>query len=142
MNTDDPRGGRIDVRVEIGGDQSGQMAFGSDIEQQMITGAPPTDAEVVELREQFRDLQRRVTEDAPPEIRAEAQAKVVELETAVVADEPDLTTMEYVRNWFIKRLPSIAGAVTGVIVNPIVGKLVGAAGDGLVAEFRRRFADR
>lgn len=142
MNTDDPRGDRIDVRVEIGGDQSGQMAFGSDIEQQMITGAPPTDAEVVELREQFRDLQRRVTEDAPPEIRAEAQAKVVELETAVVADEPDLTTMEYVRNWFIKRLPSIAGAVTGVIVNPIVGKLVGAAGDGLVAEFRRRFADR
>lgn len=142
MNTDEPRGDRIEALVEIGGDQSGQIAIGNQIEQQMITGVPPTDAEVAELREQFRDLQRRVTEDAPPEIRAEAQAKVVELESAVVADEPDLTTMEYVRNWFIKRLPSIAGAVTGVIVNPIVGKLVGAAGDGLAAEFRRRFADR
>jgi len=142
VNTDNPTGGRIDVRVEIGGDQSGQMAFGNQIEQQMISGVPPTDVEVAELREQFRVLQRRVADEAPPELREEAQAKVAELETAVVADEPDLTTMEYLRNWFIKRLPSIAGAVTGVIVNPIVGKLVGAAGDGLVAEFRRRFADR
>jgi hypothetical protein len=36
-------------------------------------------------------------------------------------------------------LPELAGAVTGVIIHPIVGKLVEAAGDGLAAEFRRRF---
>jgi hypothetical protein len=140
VNTDNPRGGRIDARVEIGGDQSGQIAVGNDIAQQTIRGLPPTDEEIAKLREQFRDLLRRVTEEAPPEMREEAQAKVIELESAVIADEPDLTTMEYLRNWFLKRLPSIVGAVTGVIVNPIVGKLVGAAGDGLVAEFRRRFA--
>ncbi len=64
---------------------------------------------------------------------------MAELESAVITAEPDLTTMEYLRNWFVKRLPSIAGAVTDVIVNPIVGKLVGAAGDSLAAEFRRRF---
>lgn len=139
MSTDNPSGGRIDARFNINGDQSGQIAIGNDISQQMTRGEPPTDEEVAELREQFRHLQRRVADEAPPEAREEAQAKVAELESAVVADEPDLTTMEYVRNWFMKRLPSLAGAVTGVIVNPVVGKLVGAAGDALVAEFRRRF---
>ena len=32
-----------------------------------------------------------------------------------------------------------AGAVTGIIVHPIVGRLVEAAGDAAVAEFRQRF---
>jgi len=64
---------------------------------------------------------------------------VQELEEAVTAEKPDLTTMEYVKQWFVKNLPGLAGAVTGVVVNPIVGKLVEAAGDALAAEFRRRF---
>jgi hypothetical protein len=48
--------------------------------------------------------------------------------------------MEYVKVWFGKNLPGLAGAVTGLIVNPVVGKLVEVAGDVLAAEFRRRFA--
>jgi hypothetical protein len=47
--------------------------------------------------------------------------------------------MEYVKGWFAKHLPGLAGAVTGVIVHPIVGKLVEAAGETLAAEFKRRF---
>ena len=62
-----------------------------------------------------------------------------ELQQAVAEEKPDLTTMEYVRNWFAKNVPALAGAVTGVIVNPIVGKLVEAAGETLSEEFRRRF---
>ena len=50
-----------------------------------------------------------------------------------------MTTMEYVKRWFVKNLPGLAEAVTGVVVHPIVGKLVEAAGDALAAEFRRRF---
>ena len=34
---------------------------------------------------------------------------------------------------------ALAGAVTSVIVNPIVGKLVEAAGETVSEEFRRRF---
>jgi hypothetical protein len=47
--------------------------------------------------------------------------------------------MEYVKRWFVKNLPGLAGAVTSIVVHPIVGKLVEAAGDALAAEFRRRF---
>lgn len=139
MSTEAPGGRRVDARVEIHGDQSGQFAIGNDIWQQQITGEPPTAEELQALREQFQALQRQVAESAPPELREEAEAKVAELESAVVSEEPDLTTMEYVRNWFVRRLPSLAGTVTGVIVHPVVGKLVGAAGDALVAEFKRRF---
>lgn len=77
--------------------------------------------------------------EAPPEKKEAALERVQELEEAVTAEKPDLTTMEYVKQWFVKNLPGLAGAVTGVVVNPIVGKLVEAAGDALAAEFRRRF---
>lgn len=139
MSAELPGGRRVDARVEIHGNQSGQFAVGNEIWQQQITGEPPTAEEIQALRDQFQALQRQVAESAPSELRDEAEAKVAELESAVVSDEPDLTTMEYVRNWFVQRLPSLAETVTGVIVHPIVGKLVGAAGDALVAEFKRRF---
>jgi hypothetical protein len=35
--------------------------------------------------------------------------------------------------------PSAAGVVTSVIVDPVVGELVSAGGDALVARFERRF---
>lgn len=43
------------------------------------------------------------------------------------------------RNWFVKKNPTVAGAVTSVVVSPIVGKLVQPGGDALVADFQRRF---
>lgn len=45
---------------------------------------------------------------------------------------------EYVRKWSAKYALAIAGFVTGVLVNPIVGKLVQAAGDSVASEFNRR----
>jgi hypothetical protein len=47
--------------------------------------------------------------------------------------------MEYVKNWFGKHLPGLAGTVVGVLVHPVVGKLVEAAGDAAADEFKKRF---
>ena len=38
-----------------------------------------------------------------------------------------------------RRPRSFVGAVTALVVNPIVGALVGAAGETLATEFKRRF---
>ena len=62
-----------------------------------------------------------------------------ELEQAITERKPHLSTMEYVRNWFGKHIPGLAGAVVSVVVHPIVGKLVEAAGDLLAVDFRKRF---
>ena len=80
-------------------------------------------------------------EKAPAELRDGALERAQELEEAVMSDEPDLSTMDYVKKWFVKHLPGLAGTVTGLVIHPIVGKLVGAAGDKLVAEFREKFLE-
>lgn len=130
----------ISADVSVGGDLSGQVAVGRQIQQQQVVSAEPvTPEELAALQERFRQLEQLVADSAPPETRDAALERVGELEAAITAEEPDLSTMEYVRNWFTRNLPKLAGAVTGLVVNPIVGKLVGAAGEALAGEFRRRF---
>jgi plasmid stabilization system protein ParE len=130
------------IRATISGDVSGQVAVGKGITQtQTIGAAPPevTEADLAELRQVLVGLKAKVAAEAPPDKKVAALERVAELEEAVTAKEPDLPTMEYVKGWFAKNLPGLAGAVTSVVVHPIVGKLVEAAGDALAAEFRRRF---
>jgi hypothetical protein len=90
----------------------------------------------------FAALSKTVEEQAPPDKKPEAMQKVVELKHAIQAAKPDVGRMESVLNWFKKYAPQLAGAVTSVIVNPIVGRLVEAAGELAVTEFRRRFGSR
>ena len=143
MNRKEKSGDAGDViNANISGHVSGQVGVGKGITQTQTIGAEPpkvTETELAELRKLLSELKAQVEVEAPPEKKDGALERVEELEQAVTAKEPDLTTMEYVRRWFAKNLPTLAGAVTGVVVNPIVGKVVEAAGEGLAAEFRRRF---
>lgn len=128
-----------DIRGTISGDVSGQVAVGKGISQ--TTGKAQgevTKDELAELRQAFRDLRAQVDAESSPDQKEAALERVDELEEAVTAERPDLTTMEYVTRWFAKNLPALAGAVTGIVINPIVGKLVEAGGDALTAEFNRR----
>lgn len=139
---DNPTGGDR-IRAHITGPVSGQVAVGKNIAQTQTLGVAPdvTEAERTELRAALADLRAQVAGAAPVEKRDAALERVSELEAAVAAEQPDLTTMEYVRNWFVRNLPALAGAVTSLVVHPVVGKLVEAAGDALAGEFRRRFGE-
>jgi hypothetical protein len=130
------------IKATISGDVSGQAAVGKGITQTQIAGVAKsevTEVDLAELRQALAELKAKVAAEAPLEKKDAALERLGELEETVTAEEPDLTTMEYVKNWFVKNLPGLAGAVTSVVVHPIVGKLVEAAGDTLAAEFRRRF---
>lgn len=130
------------ISANITGDVSGLVAVGKSITQTQTVGvAQPqvTEADLAELHQVLAALKARVEAESPPEKKDAALERTEELDEAVNAQEPDLATMEYVQRWFAKHLPGLAGAVTSVVVHPIVGKLVQAAGDTLVAEFRRRF---
>ncbi len=131
-------------RVRVGGDVSGQLAAGKNIRQEHSTrDAQPavTAADLAEIRGLVDELKQVVAAEASPEKRAAALERVEELQDAVVADKPDVTTMAYVRGWFTKNLPKLAGAVTSLIVHPLVGRVVEAAGDLVASEFRQRFGD-
>jgi len=128
------------IKVTVGGDVSGQVAVGKNIQQVSTkTTVVVTKAEIKELRRILRELRAKVENESQSDKKDAALEHVQELEQAITEKKPDLSTMEYVRNWFVKNLPGLAGAVTSVVVHPIVGKLVEAGGDALVGEFRRRF---
>ena len=128
------------IQVSVGGDVSGQLAAGENITQMSTkTTGKVTKAELEELNQLLAHLRSKVEVEAHPDKKDAALERAGELEQAITEKKPDLSTMEYVRNWFVKNLPGLAGAVTSVVVHPIVGKLVEAGGDALVEEFRRRF---
>lgn len=126
--------------ADIHGNVSGQIAVGHDIQQDRIEAqhsVTPQDMDV--LKRAISQLRNLVDAESPTDKKDAALERMDELEQAMTEEQPDLSTMEYVRNWFIKNIPGLAGAVTSVVIHPIVGKLVEAAGDALSAEFRRRF---
>ncbi len=88
----------------------------------------------------FATLKTQVAETAPADKKASALERIDELEDAITAEEPDLTTMDYIKRWFVKNLPTLSGAVTSVVIHPIVGKLVEAAGTMAADEFQERFS--
>jgi hypothetical protein len=125
------------ISAQITGAVSGQVAVGKRIAQQQTTGAADvTPDELAQLRQAFADLRADIAAQAPPERQAAAVERVEELEQAVLAEEPDMTTIAYVGRWFKTNLPGLAGAVTGIVVHPVVGRIVGAAGNAIAAELR------
>ena len=132
--------------AHISGGVSGQFAQGDGNVQTQVHGTPKAadPADLAELRRMLDELRAQVEAAAPPEKRAEAMQQVEEIGKAIEspdptdpADLPDRLTV--VKRWFKDHLPALAGAVVSVIVNPIVGKVVEAAGTGLAAEVQRRF---
>lgn len=128
------------IQATITGDVSGQIALGHNNSQSRIeVRTPVTRVDVDELQQIIAQLRGRVEAEAPADKKDAALEHVDELQQAVLDKEPDLSTMEYVKNWFGKNVPGLAGAVVSVVVHPIVGKLVEAAGDAIAAEFKLRF---
>jgi len=128
------------IQITIG-DHVRDVAAGKGIHQ--VIGeqvrVQVTKADLAAVRELFAELKRQIEAQAPPEKKDPAMERVEELEEAVTAGKPDLTTMEYVKNWFGKHLPQLAGVVVSVLVNPIVGKVVEATGELAAEELKRRF---
>ncbi|MGD6756515.1 hypothetical protein [Streptomyces sp. BH105] len=132
-----PGGDHYEIRTE--GGVFGQVVVGRDNTVSRVAGptarAAVTEQQLAELRAEFARVRALLPDDAPER----AGELLDELEESATAPEPDLSTMEYVRRWFARHLPALAGAVTSLVVHPVVGQLVAAAGGTLTEEFRRRF---
>jgi len=128
--------------INVEGNVNGQFAIGNQITQTQFVqnnNAHITQADLQELHILIEDLKQKVTSTASPEIKDKAIERASELEEAITAQKPDLTTMEYVRNWFVKYLPPLAGTISALVVHPIVGKIVEVSGETIALEFKRRF---
>jgi hypothetical protein len=133
------KGGRS-YTAHITGGVSGQFVQGDGNVQVQSVGKA-TEADVAEVRRIIEELKGRVAAEAPPEKKEEALQQVQELEETLKSKDPQDVPdrLGGVKSWFKRNLPMLAGAVVSVIVNPIVGKVVEAAGTGLAGEVQRRF---
>jgi flagellar motor switch protein FliM len=126
-------------QVSVGGAVGGNVVVGR---QNQIISSPTTNgvspADLAAFRSAVDDVKAQVASQAPEQAE-EASAKLEELHQAATAAKPDLNTFERVHSWFASHLPTFAGAVTGLLVHPVVGALVKSAGDAVVDEFHRRF---
>ena len=123
---------------------TGNAAIGTEIQQtqtRIDLASAPTPEELQELAASFTSLKAQVEREAPPEVREEAVRQAETLEKATTGPEPDVTAMAKVRRWFLEHAPTLFGAVTTVVVNPIVGKIAHAAGDAIAKEYERRFPE-
>jgi hypothetical protein len=126
------------ISAVVTGNVQGAVAVGKDITQNQTVGsmqATLTDADRAELATLFESLRADVANAVPEHERRAALERVDELEEAIVADTPDLTTIEYVKQWFARKLPAAAGLVASVLVHPFVGRLVERAGDKVAESF-------
>jgi len=142
------RGSGDEIRVSIGGSvhEGGQVGVGRNISQSYVRthteGTPAvTEADLAELRQAIEAVKAQIVAEVPPDQQRAALERVDELQEAVVAEEPDLTTLQYVRRWFGKNAPKLAGSITGLIIHPVVGKIVEAAGELAASQFRALFGD-
>jgi len=117
---------------------SGSIGIGKGISQVQSSNQPQPDDEAATLKQSLSKLKAQVEAEAPPEKKSTAIKRLAELEEAIFTEKPDVDRMDDVKRWFGKHLPTLAGAVTTVIVNPFVGKLVEAGGEMAAGEFRKR----
>jgi hypothetical protein len=130
------------VSATVSNVSGGNIAIGRTVHQTShVVSAPEavTPQELADLKQQFAQLRESLLDDA--EVPDEAADKLDQLEQAVTAPTPDVGAMERIRNWFLGHAPKVAGSVMALVVNPIVGSLVAAAGDAVSSEFRKRFVD-
>ena len=135
-------GGGSTIHASISGGVTGQVVVGNHNVQHLLhaSGAGGvTPAERADLEALVSQLRSQVAAAAPPEQRQLALDRVDELEQEVAAGQPDLNKLDYVKLWFAGNLPRLAGLVTGILVHPVLGKIVDSAGDALASEYRRRF---
>ena len=104
-----------------------------------MTNIRISDADRAEVRERIAALKATVGAVAPPDQRRAAAELVDELEDAIVAEAPQVSRMAFIRDWFSAHVPKVAGAVSELILSPLVRRIVGAAGDLAAAEFRNAF---
>ena len=138
MNDEKNSGDTITANIGDVSERS-QVAVGKEIIQTQTYGPPPTAEDIAQLQQMFEELKAKIDQEVAPAEKEKALERVDELKEAVTAKEPDITTMEYVKNWFGKNVPSMASSVVDLIVHPVVGKFIAAGGKALAATFRNRF---
>ena len=120
-----------------------QVAFGVNSEQrqtQIRSSLSVTErAEVTRL---LADLQDRLVALEIPErkkLAGQKHIKQLEGELTKTTASPDPGIIKKAGEWLLKNIPALAGTLASLFLNPVIGKVVGAAGDIAVGWVKQQF---
>ncbi len=124
------------VNLTIGGNVvEGQIAVGSNISMRKSVRGDRAEA----LPMLMEALKAQVQNEAPPDLQAEALEKLSVLAASITLPTPNVAVMAQVRDWFAEYIPALSEAVTKLIADPLVVKLMQTAGEETAKEIKRRF---
>ncbi len=104
-----------------------QVVTGENIQATMTT--PEVDlAEIQRLIAELRTQLVSLELSADKKIIGDEFVNQLEGELIKKDGNPDPSTIKTSGNWLMKNIPALAGALTSLFINPIVGKVVEAAG--------------
>jgi hypothetical protein len=132
MTADEGQAGKYNI--QFGQVSQSQVVVGDYNTVSQKIGLSPQ--ETAHLRSLFGDLRTAVAAQAPPDQREAALSEAKDLEGAIVAEHPDPSRVRSALRWFRDNAPQLAGSVASLLVNPLVGKVVEAAGEVVAGQFR------
>lgn len=131
------------VSISVGGNNTGAIWSGNQnrviVNERTGQATEISAQDVRSLADSIATLREQVANQAPADQRTAAVAQIDKLQEAILP-KPQLSRMQEVRDWFVKHAPAVLGTVTALFVNPIVGKIVEAAGDMAASAFVKRFS--
>jgi hypothetical protein len=139
---DEGRGDKIEGRVgDVG--PGAQVAIGKQITQVMTRDpAVLSLGDRAEIERLLADLKSQLVRlDIPEAKKLVGQEFVGQLEQELTKTEeaPDASTIKVGGDWLLKNIPALAGTIATIFLNPVVGKVVEAAGDIAAEWVKKRF---
>jgi hypothetical protein len=142
-------GGNLEVRGDLAGRdmvrdnvtvhaQFGEVGPNAQLVLGRQTAQTAQAAEVARLVGDLRD--RLAALDIAERTKVVGQEFVDQLERELTeAEEPDASTIKVAGQWMLRNVPSLSGALARLFLNPIVGRIVNAAGDVAASWVREQF---
>ncbi len=118
----------IETRVSDVGPGT-QVVVGENIQATQTTTTPEQDlAEIQRLIAELKTQLARLELSADQKIIGGEFVNQLEGELVKKDGKPDQSVIKASGNWLMQHIPALAGALTSLFINPIVGKVVEAAG--------------
>jgi hypothetical protein len=94
--------------------------------------------EIESLERIFQELVRQTDTTILGGARTHLVEKTGELKSEINRGKPDVNKLVQIKEWFGKNAPAMLGSVISILTHPVVGKLVEAAGEYTLSQFRLR----
>ena len=144
VHGDEVRGHSIKGTVSNVG-AGAQVAIGKGITQTITRALPDlTDEDLRQVRQLLSQVKEQIAAvDIPESKKLMGGEFAGQLEQELIRRDgpPDGSVIKVAGDWLIKNIPAIGGTLASLFLNPVVGKIVEAAGDIAASWVKRQFGE-